>query len=540
MGALDELSIGRLRRASSASNEATPVLIQQLGLAHERAVVAAMCKLTGLAELPAEAISPDYPHRFELGAEFLRRARAIPIPSDGPEVLLAMANPFDEETAAAVAYQLSLPVRRIVAPLSAIESALAPSPVLNVVRNETSGQSHDNADVEALQDLASGAPVITLVNGLIESAASIGASDIHLEPTDDYLRVRLRIDGSLRDAERIPHALKLAVLSRVKVLARLNIAETRIPQDGRIKATVKGREIDLRISTSPTISGEGAVIRLLDRAGISLNFSDLGFSSAHQNVIRYLLSAPHGLFLVTGPTGSGKTTTLYASLVELNDDRRKIFTVEDPVEYRLPGVNQIQVNPKVGLSFASALRSLLRQDPDVLMVGEIRDRETAEIAVQAALTGHLVLATVHTNSAAATITRLLDMGLEDYLIAACLRGVVSQRLVGSPCECAVTAPVPAGVFDRYGVDFPTGAIVRQATGCAKCGGVGYRGRTTISEVMSMSPPLRAEIARRAAPDLIEELLRRQGMKSMAQDGLQKALSGETTIEEVLRVVGAEK
>lgn len=540
MGALDELSIGRLRRASSASSEATPVLIQQLGLAHERAVVAAMCKLTGLAELPADAISPDYPHRFELGAEFLRRARAIPIPSDGPEVLLAMANPFDEETAAAVAYQLNLPVRRVVAPLSAIESALAPSPVLNVVRNETSGQSHDNADVEALQDLASGAPVITLVNGLIESAASIGASDIHLEPTDDYLRVRLRIDGSLRDAERIPHALKLAVLSRVKVLARLNIAETRIPQDGRIKATVKGREIDLRISTAPTISGEGAVIRLLDRAGVSLNFSDLGFSSAHQNVIRELLSAPHGLFLVTGPTGSGKTTTLYASLVELNDDRRKIFTVEDPVEYRLPGVNQIQVNPKVGLSFASALRSLLRQDPDVLMVGEIRDRETAEIAVQAALTGHLVLATVHTNSAAATITRLLDMGLEDYLIAACLRGVVSQRLVGSPCECAVTAPVPAGVFDRYDVDFPTGAIVRQATGCAKCGGVGYRGRTTISEVMSMSQPLRAEIARRAAPDLIEELLRRQGMKSMAQDGLQKALSGETTIEEVLRVVGAEK
>lgn len=539
MGALDELSIGRLRRASNASQESAPVLIQRLGLAHESAVVAAMCNLTGLPASPAGAITPDYPHRFDLGAEFLRRAKAIPIPTDGPEVVLAMANPFDEETAAAIAYQLNRPVRRVVAPLSAIESALTPSPVLNVVRNEESGQSHDNADVEALQDLASGAPVITLVNNLIESAANVGASDIHLEPTDDYLRVRLRIDGSLRDVERIPHSMKLAVLSRVKVLARLNIAETRVPQDGRIKASVKGREIDLRISTSPTIAGEGVVIRLLDRAGLALNFSDLGFSPAHQLTLRELLSAPHGLVLVTGPTGSGKTTTLYASLVELNDDRRKIFTVEDPVEYRLPGINQIQVNPKVGLSFAAALRSLLRQDPDILMVGEIRDRETAEIAVQAALTGHLVLATVHTNSAPATITRLLDMGLEDYLIAACLRGVVSQRLVGSPCECAASAPAPAALFERYCVDCPPGALVRQTRGCAKCGDTGYKGRKTIAEIMSMTPQLRAEIARRAPPDQIEDLLRREGMKSMAQDGLEKALSGGTTVEEVLRVAGAQ-
>jgi len=404
------------------------------------------------------------------------------------------------------------------------------------------GEPHEE-DAERLKDLASEAPVIRLVNQIIARAVETQASDIHIEPFEDRLRVRYRYDGVLHEAESPPGRLQAAITSRIKIMSRLDIAERRLPQDGRLKLAVRGQEVDFRVSTVPSLYGESVVLRVLDRNAVEFNFAKLGMPPGPTAKLLHALDLPNGIVLVTGPTGSGKTTTLYTGLLNLNSIVRKIFTVEDPIEYQLTGITQIQVKPQIGLTFANLLRSILRQDPDIIMVGEIRDLETAQIAVQAALTGHLVLSTVHTNSAAATITRLRDMGLEDYLITAVLRGVLAQRLVRRLCQqCKRPAEAPAEMIERFGLDKrATELPIRlwHPVGCPHCRQTGYRGRMAIAEFLVPDEEVERLIFSRADHNTIERAAVAAGMTTMFDAGLDAALAGDTTIEEVVRSIRSE-
>ncbi|PXF32845.1 general secretion pathway protein GspE [Pokkaliibacter plantistimulans] len=404
---------------------------------------------------------------------------------------------------------------------------------------ESIGESGDVVeDVEHLKDLASEAPVIRLVNLLIQRAVERRASDIHIEPFENRLKVRYRVDGVLQDSEAPPVSSTAAVISRIKIMARLNIAERRLPQDGRIMMRVQGQELDLRVSTVPTSFGESVVMRLLQRETVRFDFASLGMDEATRARFRQLLDRPHGVVLVTGPTGSGKTTTLYTALSALNTSERKIITVEDPVEYQLEGINQIQVKPAIGLDFAQALRSIVRQDPDVIMIGEMRDLETCRIAIQSALTGHLVLSTLHTNSAAASITRLLDMGVEDYLLVSTINAILAQRLVRrlDPALSEAYEPLPE-VTERYQLQrYAHGQpirLYRPRAGLAA--GEGYLGRCAITELLVLSDSLRKLVMQRADASLLEQEARRQGMLTLYEDGLRLALQGVTTLDEVLRI-----
>ncbi len=398
-------------------------------------------------------------------------------------------------------------------------------------------------DAERLKDLASEAPVIRLVNLLITRAVETLASDIHIEPFEDRLRVRYRYDGVLHEAEAPPRHLAAAITSRIKIMARLDIAERRMPQDGRIKMAVRGQDVDFRVSTIPSLHGETVVLRILDRAAVAFDYARLGLSPSVIRKLGSALELPNGIVLVTGPTGSGKTTTLYTGLLALNSVVRKIVTVEDPIEYQLEGINQIQVRAQIGLTFASLLRSILRQDPDVIMVGEIRDGETAQIAVQAALTGHLVLSTLHTNSAAAAVTRLRDMGVEDYLLTAVLRGIMAQRLVRRLCpDCRQMAQAPPELVARFGLEQRSVArpiMLSHAIGCSACRQTGYRGRAAIAEFLEMGPEIERLIFSRADHATIERAAIAGGMETMFDAGLAAALAGETTIEEVTRSIRAD-
>jgi general secretion pathway protein E len=393
----------------------------------------------------------------------------------------------------------------------------------------------DEADVERLKDLASDAPVVRAVNALIGRAVERQASDIHIEPTEDSLKIRLRIDGALRDEPALPPALKSAFVSRIKVMSGLNIAERRLPQDGRLRLAVRGHDIDLRVATSPTIHGESVVMRILDRSNLPLDFQSLGFDPVTLDPFLKVLSRPHGIILVTGPTGSGKTTTLYAALASMNSAERKILTIEDPIEYRLAGVNQTQVNPQIGLTFAQALRSFLRQDPDVMMVGEIRDLETAQVSVQAALTGHTILATLHTNSAAASITRLLDMGVEPFLITSTVNAVLAQRLVRRLCP-ACREPFAPSAQSLAALGVAPAGLERlwRPVGCAECGGSGFRGRVALLELLVTDAEIERLILARAEA---REIQAAASLRTMLRDGIAKAAAGLTTLDEVLRVTG---
>jgi general secretion pathway protein E len=395
----------------------------------------------------------------------------------------------------------------------------------------------DEEDVEHLRDMASEAPVIRLVNQILSRAVEQRASDIHVEPFENELRVRYRIDGVLHDVDPPSRALTAAIISRIKLMAKLNIAERRLPQDGRIKIRLVGREIDLRVSSLPTLYGESVVLRILDRSSIVVDLDRLGMPRDTLAQFTHMIEQPHGLLLVTGPTGSGKTTTLYGALDKINSPEMKIITIEDPVEYQLRGVNQIHVRSQIGLTFASGLRSIVRQDPDVIMVGEIRDPETAEIAIQAALTGHLVLATLHTNDAAGAVSRLLDMGVEDYLLASSLIGVLAQRLVRVLCVVCKKA-VPAGpeLAREHGI---AGAeslqTVYEEVGCRECAGTGYRGRSGIYELLPVNEDIRKMILARKPADQIKHTAVEQGMRTLRDDGWRKVAEGVSTVGEVLRV-----
>jgi type II secretory ATPase GspE/PulE/Tfp pilus assembly ATPase PilB-like protein len=387
---------------------------------------------------------------------------------------------------------------------------------------------------KSAEQLAGEAPVVRFVNTITEQALADRASDIHIEPDEDRFRIRVRIDGLMRSAGEFPLRLHVAVASRIKILAGMDISDRRRPQDGGFDIRRNGRSIDVRVSTFPTVHGENTVMRLLDKSLGSLRLSELGLTPDMAAALERVIRQPHGIVLVTGPTGSGKSTTLYSALTMLNSDERNIITLEDPVEYRLPLVRQCQVNPKAGITFASGLRSILRQDPDIIMVGEIRDAETAEIAFQAALTGHLVLSTLHTNDAAGALTRMLDMNVEPFLISSSVIAVLAQRLVRRICErCSARAETESAVLTRLGL--PAGSVFTRGTGCPACAGRGYRGRMGIYELLTVTPEVRRMVMERRSSEEVKGQAVKEGMLTLRQDGLTKVHAGTTTPEEVLRV-----
>ncbi len=525
-------TLARARLVQEETGEPLDTVLTRLGMVSEQALAAAIAEAAGLriaiaADFPAEALAAD-----RLSPRFLRDARAVPLRDTGAAVEVAFVDPLSTDTRHALAFALKRPVVPLVARSGDLEIALDRLyPEALAGPGEAGGA--DEADVERLKDLSSDAPVVRAVNALIGRAVEAQASDIHIEPSEDSLKIRLRIDGALRDEDPLPPHLKAAFVSRIKVMAGLNIAERRLPQDGRLRLAVRGHEIDLRVATAPTIHGESVVMRILDRSNLPLDFESLGFDA--DTLARFLrvLRQPHGIVLVTGPTGSGKTTTLYAALAAMNTAERKILTIEDPIEYRLAGINQTQVAPQIGLTFASALRSFLRQDPDVMMVGEIRDLETAQVAVQAALTGHTILSTLHTNGAAAAVTRLLDMGVEPFLITSTLNAVLAQRLVRRLCpHCREPFSPTPETFKALGVN-PTGLQhLWRPVGCDDCGGAGFKGRIALLELLITDAETeRLVLARAEARDIQAAA----GLRTMLEDGLVKARAGLTTLDEVLRV-----
>jgi general secretion pathway protein E len=515
-----------------------------LGAATVEDVLKAVAVQQRLPYLSADELPSTPPVLRELSPRYLRQVVVCPIAVEDSTVTVATADPTDPRPLDELAQTLPLRVRLCVAPapaiLEAIERAYGASTALQkIVEGMGTADRQDDPedDVGHLRDMAFEAPVVRLVNLLLEGALAADASDIHIEPFEDSLRVRYRVDGLLYDQEAPPRRLQAALTSRIKIMAEMNIAERRLPQDGRIRVTAAGgRRVDIRVSTVPTIHGESIVMRLLDRSSVFLPFDRLGFAPAAARGFEALIHRPHGIVLVTGPTGSGKTTTLYAALDKINRSDLKIITVEDPVEYQLKGINQIPVRPKIGLSFASGLRHIVRQDPDVIMVGEIRDLETAEIAIQAALTGHLVFSTLHTNDAPGAVTRLQDMGCEPYLVSSVLSGVLAQRLVRRVCPAcrAPDHPEPATLL-ALGVTDAAGAELFHGKGCDDCRGTGYRGRTGIYELFRITEDARSLIVRKAPAGEIRRLATAQGMVTLREDAWAKACAGLSTVEEILRV-----
>lgn len=506
-------------------------ILVDLGFVAMRDVLAALSEQLGVPLAAIEGPPPVTPETEGLSPRFMRQCKFLPTALQDSTLTLAMADPLDFETISAVRGFTGLKVRPALAAEREILDAIdryfgeAGRPAeLEADAGET------GEDLEHLRDMASEAPVIRLVNALIAQAVEKRASDIHLEPFEKEFRVRFRIDGVLYNQEPPPRELKAAIISRVKLMARLNIAERRLPQDGRIKIKTLGREVDLRVSTLPTLYGESVVMRLLDRSAAEFfDLRRLGFDEHMLARMEHYTSLPHGILLVTGPTGSGKSTTLYSALKRINRPGVKIITIEDPVEYQMDGINQIHVNPQIGLTFAAGLRHIVRQDPDVIMVGEIRDRETADIAIRAALTGHFVYSTLHTNDAPSAITRLTDMGVENYLISSSLVAVLAQRLVRVICpRCKVrdgTTLTPQG----------EPIVAWRGPGCEHCFGTGYSGRVGIFELMEMNDEIRKLIMRNADASEIAAAARRHGMRTLREDGWEKVRAGLTTAEEVLRV-----
>ena len=542
-GKVTAVDLARAVRLQQEDGGTLDEILLRLGFVSDRDLAEAHAEIEGLPLVRGESFPQEPLFENLLSVNFLTNAKALPVVEDASGVLLAMADPSDSFTAEAIASAIGRPVRKAVAPATELEAALqrlygnTSSSMAQIVQELGEEEGGEGEDIARLRDLASEAPVIRLVSLLLSRAAELRASDIHIEPFEKTLKVRYRIDGILEEAESPPQQLAAAVISRVKIMANLNIAERRLPQDGRIKVRIAGKEIDLRVSTLPTLHGESVVLRLLDKGGVTLDFDALGFSGHDLGVLLPALERPHGIVLVTGPTGSGKTTTLYTALSHLNTPDKKILTVEDPVEYVLEGVNQIQTKSQIGLTFARVLRSILRQDPDIIMIGEIRDLETAQIAVQAALTGHLVLSTLHTNNAVQTLTRLVDMGVEDYLLTATINAIMAQRLVRRLCQhCVHHEPVPQELFERLGLE-RFGAqdhTMPRPVGCALCGN-GYHGRLCLTEIVPMTEELGRLLLRRAGMVELAEAACHAGMRTMFDDGLEKVVGGLTTLDEVVRV-----
>jgi len=543
-GRLKDNDLARAKRLHEEAPEGTlTALLARLGLVSERDLAEAWAERLH-APLLAARDAPDMPPAdLDVSIRFLKQQHVVPVRVGEDDVALVVADPADPYPLHALQLASGKPVAMCIGLRSEIDDLIeryygqGRSAMGTIVEN-LDGSGAEEEDVEHLRDLASEAPVIRLVNLILQRAVEQRASDVHIEPFENRLKVRYRIDGVLHEVEAPPSSSTAAVISRVKIMAKLNIAERRLPQDGRIQLRVQGKELDLRVSTVPTSFGESVVMRILDRETVVFDFASLGFTDNFQQRFIDVLERPHGILLVTGPTGSGKTTTLYTALSKINTPGVKIITVEDPVEYQLEGINQIQVKPQIGLDFANALRSIMRQDPDVIMIGEMRDLETCRIAIQSALTGHLVLSTLHTNSASGGVTRLLDMGVEDYLLGSTVNGILAQRLVRRlDPETAIAYEAPPEVVKEFELEKYTDErpIRLWKPGTSTANPTGYRGRRAIMEFLVMSDALRRLVMQRADASEIERQARTEGMRTMYEDGIAKAVAGITTIEEVLRV-----
>ena len=544
-GRLSAQDYSRAARLATESGVSVWNMVHKLGLVSERDLAQLFARELGLEIIDNEAF-PDVPLLEDaVSQRFLKESRVLPLYLEDDRLYLAMADPGDEFAISAMEAASGHEVQPVVALPTDIDNAIeklygAGRSAMGEILDGLGEGDEGEADVETLKDLASEAPVIRLVNLIVQRAVESRASDIHVEPFEGQLKVRYRIDGVLTETEAPPAHSTAAIISRIKLMAKLNIAERRLPQDGRISLRVQGKELDLRVSTVPTMFGESVVIRLLDKESVKFDFGALGFDGEPLERFKHILDMPHGIVLVTGPTGSGKSTTLYTALSRLNTAEKKIITVEDPVEYQVAGINQIQVKPQIDLTFSSALRSIVRQDPDIIMVGEMRDLETARIAVQSALTGHLVLSTLHTNDAAGGITRLLDMGVDDYLITSTINGILAQRLVRRLCQHCREAyePLPE-LVEELGLDefVANGEAVTlyHPAGCEACGGSGYFGRLSLTEVLVMNDEIRRLVMRHANAGEIQQAAIDDGMDTLRRDGLRKSVNGLTTLEEVARV-----
>ena len=545
--ALDELALQRSQRAARQAGERFDRVLTKLGLVSETDLCGHLGKFLQIPVLEPRDLPLEPALAGEIPDKFIRSNGILPLAVQNGRLELAVIDPLDLEPVEALAYSTGLKFDlRLLTP-ALFEKAFAS---LYGKKAEGVALKDDDAHVEAasefdlqrLRDIANEAPVIRRVNQIVADAIEARASDIHIEPSLESVLVRYRVDGVLRTAEALPPGLKAAIASRIKIMARLDIAERRLPQDGRIKMAIRGVDIDFRVSTLPTAHGESIVLRILDRSQVTLDFDALGFELQAIETLRRTMRNPNGIVLVTGPTGSGKTTTLYTALKELSKPDVKVFTVEDPIEYQLMGVNQVQVQPAIGLDFPHTLRAILRQDPDIIMIGEIRDAETARIAIQSSLTGHLVFSTLHTNSAASSITRLIDMGVESYLIASTVKAVLAQRLVRRLCPHCST---PMETRAQWRARLAGEAFVRQPErlrspgGCAHCRNSGYSGRSTIAEILVMDDAMERLVCEQAPDAKLEAQARSAGMSTMYQCGMAKAWRGETSVDEVLRVTRME-
>ena len=534
--------------------------LTRMGFINEEELTGFLSKQYGVPAVNLKEIEIDPEIIKLLPKEMAKKYNVIPINRTGSTLLVAMSDPSNIFAIDDIKFHTGYNVEPVVAPEREIEEVLKQfyeegealrggdfNEILSDFNDiDTVDEEEEEVDISKLEGDAQQAPVVKLVNAIMMNAIQKKASDIHIEPYEKFMRIRFRIDGDLREVMRPPLKLKNAIVSRVKIMANLDIAERRLPQDGRIKIKIgKNREMDFRVSSLPTLFGEKVVLRLLDKSNLQLDMTKLGFEEDQLKDFKYAIHQPYGMVLVTGPTGSGKTTTLYSALTELNTDEVNISTAEDPVEFNLPGINQVNIKEEIGLTFAAALRSFLRQDPDIIMVGEIRDFETAEIAIKAALTGHMVLSTLHTNDAASTITRLLNMGIEPFLVASALNAVVAQRLAKRICEhCREEVPVTdslkkalldAGVKPEELDSFK----VYRGRGCEHCDGTGYKGRVALYEVLSISEPIKELILNGASALEIKREAIRLGMKTLRRSGLNKVKTGVTTLEEILRVSAAD-
>jgi general secretion pathway protein E len=553
-GRVSTEDLRKIRKLQAERGERIERLLLDLGFISEDDLLPVFSEYLGVPliarkDLPSSAVTIP-----GLNVKFLRHARVLPVSLSDGILTAAMADPGDRDSLQGLEVATGCRLKPLLAKEKDIVEAIEECYGEREGQAEGNGDalveylSEDEEDVDHLRDLASEAPVIRFVNVLINRAVESRASDIHIEPFENELKVRYRIDGVLHDVDAPQRRLQAAIVSRIKIMAKLNIAERRLPQDGRIKLRMMGKEIDLRVSTLPTLYGESVVLRILDRGSIVLDLQKLGFPQDTQEHWDQLIVKPYGMILVTGPTGSGKTTTLYGSLNNINSPDKKIITIEDPVEYQLNGVNQIHVKPQIGLTFASGLRSIVRQDPDVIMVGEIRDAETAEIAIQAALTGHLVFSTLHTNDAAGAVSRLLEMGVEDYLLASSLLGVLAQRLVRRICpdcrhpvEGLLTdhAELKSFMSDGKNGGKTTEDLVNQplfqGAGCETCSHTGYRGRAGIYELLMVDDAIRRAILDHASADAIRAKAIDLGMRTLREDGWRTVREGTTTLSEIIRV-----
>lgn len=548
-GIISDDELNTVMNLRGQSHEKIGKLLVDLGTMSELDLVKHLSSYLNIPFVNAE----DFPNvpvvEKAFSVDFMRECRVVPIGIDGDQVLtIAMADPQDRAALDAIRVFTDFTrVETVIATESAIldlierfygnQSSTLGRIVEGMDGDDLEGLSDDLEDIEHLRDLASEAPVIRLVNLIISRAIESRASDVHIEPFEKSLKVRYRVDGVLIDVESPPKRLKAAVISRIKIMAKLNIAERRLPQDGRIKMKVLGKEIDLRVSTLPTMYGESVVMRILDKSNTQIyELEKLGFEKNMLDIFNGLITRPHGIILVTGPTGSGKTTTLYGALTKINLPDKKIITVEDPVEYQINGINQIHVNPQIGLTFAAGLRSIVRQDPDVIMVGEMRDLETAEIGIRAALTGHLVFSTLHTNDAPSAIARLVDMGAQDYLLTSSVLGILAQRLLRLICpHCREKVEIDPIFLEEIEYPKEFWSETYEGRGCKECGNTGFWGRLGIYELMVMNDDLRRLTVSNCDTNLLRKTAIESGMVTLRDDGFMKVEKGLTTLSEVLRV-----